>query len=109
VRLISEIKNVANDVIPMIHIRSLLVYKQHLDPMTSRKFLIILTDRNTSTRVAAGTLSKQSRLARSVEQNTKTRQVGLVSVPALAAIIFAAATNRTNIPNKTGSTRHQSC
>ncbi len=37
VRLISGvIKNVANDVVPMICIFSLLIYKQHLDPTTSR-------------------------------------------------------------------------
>ena len=39
--LISEIKNVANDVVPMIRVRSLLVYKQHLDLTTSRKFLLL--------------------------------------------------------------------
>jgi hypothetical protein len=42
VRLISEvIKNVANDVVPTICSFSLLLYKRHLDPMTSRKLLII--------------------------------------------------------------------
>ncbi len=41
VRLIMEvIKNVANDVVSMICIFSLLIYKQHLDPTTSRKLLI---------------------------------------------------------------------
>ncbi len=41
VRLISEmIKNVANDVVPTICIFSLLIYKQHLDLMTSCKLLI---------------------------------------------------------------------
>jgi len=41
VRLISEvIKNVANDVVPMICIFSLLIYKRHLDLMTSHKLLI---------------------------------------------------------------------
>jgi hypothetical protein len=39
-QLISEIKNVANDVVPTIRICSLLIYKRHLDPMTSRKFPI---------------------------------------------------------------------
>ncbi len=42
VRLISEvIKNVANEVVPTICSFSLLLYKQHLDPMTSHKLLII--------------------------------------------------------------------
>ncbi len=41
VGLISEIKNVANDVVPMICIFSLLVYKRHLDPLTSHKSPII--------------------------------------------------------------------
>ncbi len=36
--LISKaIKKVANDVVPMIHIFSLLIYKRHLDLMTSCK------------------------------------------------------------------------
>jgi hypothetical protein len=35
-------------------------------------------------------------------QSIKTRQAGQVNVPALAANIFAAATNRTYINNKTG-------
>ncbi len=43
VRLISErIKNVANDVVPTICIFSLLIYKQHLDLMTSHKSLITI-------------------------------------------------------------------
>jgi hypothetical protein len=41
-RLISEIKNVANDVVPTIHIHSQLVAKRHLDLLTSHKFLIIV-------------------------------------------------------------------
>jgi hypothetical protein len=41
VRLISEmIKNVANDVVPMICIFPLLIYKRHLDLTTSHKFFI---------------------------------------------------------------------
>ncbi len=44
VRLISGvIENVANDVVPTICIFSLLVYKRHLDPMTSCKSLILAT------------------------------------------------------------------
>ncbi len=40
VRLISEvIKNVANDIVPMICIFCLLIYKRHLDLMTSCKLL----------------------------------------------------------------------
>jgi hypothetical protein len=35
-------------------------------------------------------------------QSIKTRQAGQVNVPALAANIFAAATNRTYINNKRG-------
>ncbi len=42
-QLISKIKNAANDVVPTIRIHSLLVYKLHLDLMTSCKFLIIMT------------------------------------------------------------------
>ncbi len=42
--LISEmIKNVASDVVPTIHIFSLLIYKRHLDLMTSHKPLIVST------------------------------------------------------------------
>ncbi len=41
-KLISEvIKNVANAVVPTICIFSLLIYKQHVDLMTSRKLLIL--------------------------------------------------------------------
>jgi hypothetical protein len=36
------------------------------------------------------------------EQSAKTRQVGQVNVPALAANIYAAATKCTNIHNNTG-------
>ncbi len=36
----------------------------------------------------------------------KTRQASLVNVIALFANVFAAATNKTNIHNKTGSTCH---
>jgi hypothetical protein len=39
-------------------------------------------------------------------QPVKTRQAGQVNVPALAANIFAAATNRTYINNKTGNACH---
>ncbi len=35
--IIKMIKNVANDYVPTICIFSLLIYKRHLDPMTSRK------------------------------------------------------------------------
>jgi len=46
VRLISGvIKNVANDVVPTICIFSLLVYKWHLDLMTSRKSFILATEK----------------------------------------------------------------
>ena len=42
VGLISEmIRNVANDVVPTIHIFSLLIYILHLDPTTSCKLLIL--------------------------------------------------------------------
>ena len=39
-------------------------------------------------------------------QSTKTGQAWQVNMHALTADIFAAATNRTNIHNKTGGMRH---
>ncbi len=51
VQLISEmIKNVANDIVPMICILSLLVSKRHLDPMTSHKSPQLDTFLNTTPR-----------------------------------------------------------
>jgi hypothetical protein len=40
------------------------------------------------------------------EQSTKINKVGWVNVPTLMTNIFAAATNRSNIHNKTGGTCH---
>ncbi len=42
-QLNSEIKSVANDVVPTIHIHSLLVNKQHLELTISREFHIEFT------------------------------------------------------------------
>jgi hypothetical protein len=50
--------------------------------------------------LVAGILTTQGR------QDWPMRQMGRVSVPALIANIFAVATSRTNIHNKTGSTGH---
>jgi hypothetical protein len=48
-------------------------------------------------------IDKTNQAGQANGQSSKGRQVGWVNVPALIANIFAAATNRTNIHNKTSS------
>ena len=47
-------------------------------------------------------IDKPKQASEANEQSAKTRQVGWVNVPALAANIFVAATKCTNIHNNTG-------
>ncbi len=54
----------------------------------------------------SGHIDKTKKAGQIIERSTKTRQASWVNVPALTANIFAAATNRTNILNKTGGTLH---
>ncbi len=77
-QLISEIKNVANDVVPTDHICSLLVYKRQLDLTTSRKFSILSCPTCQISSIKQVPLSELSLLLKNDLQNTETLQLNLI-------------------------------